>query len=346
MVVDSPKQGRKRSPISSPGGDALADMDRLVVAALQVNPRASWQQIAKVLDVSESTVSRRAKRLLDSGSVHIAAVPDPLRCRLGFPVLMQVECAMGAAESVARTLSLRPDVRFVALLTGTYDLVLEIVVPSRNHLGEVVFREFNLIPGIRRTTTETVIRNFKMTYDWSRSLLGANADKLESRPKVDTPMARIGGVDTVDLHLIQLLASNGRLSASELAQQSEASESSVRRRLDALESSGAIRFATLVDPTLMGFESPVFLWLEVDLAAIEGVAASLSSLPEVRYLSATAGYSDLVAEAILPDLDHLYLFMTEVLGTLPGIRRSEVSLEINTIKRGYLTEDTSTGQSH
>src|SRR5690625_4667174 len=86
------RRGRpKRSPISAPEAAVLDDPDRRIVAALQISPRASWQQIATGLGVSESTVSRRAKRLLRDGSVHVAAIPDPLRCGIGFPVLVQAE---------------------------------------------------------------------------------------------------------------------------------------------------------------------------------------------------------------------------------------------------------------
>lgn len=314
----------------------LDETDRLIVASLQVAPRASWQRIATVLKVSESTVARRAKRLLGSGFVRVAALPDPLRCDLGFPVLMQIECEVGAAEIVGRSLAARPDARFVTMLTGSYDLLLEIVVPSRAHLARVVLQDLNQIPGIRRTTSETVIRNFKTSYDWARPLLGQGAQQLQAEvgtPEVSTE--RTAGVDADDLHLIQLLAGDGRLSASELAKESRLSESSVRRRLEALSARRAVHFGTFVDPALMGYHTPVFLWLDVDIGSLDAAVRELMPRPEVRYLSATAGYSELTAEVILPDLNGLYQFLTEVVRSLPGIRRSEVGIELVTLKRGY-----------
>lgn len=337
MVTGSTTENRVHSPIAARPGEVLDEVDRRLVAALQVAPRASWLQIAAALDVSESTVSRRAKRLFTSGSVRVAAMPDPLRCGLGFPVLMQVSCTVGTAASVAHALATRPDVRFVALLSGNFDLVLELVVPSRSHLSEVVLHELNQVPGIVRTTTEAVVRNFKTSYDWARHLLGDRAVLLEqTRPDVHT-VDGTHPVDGDDLRLIELLSRDGRLSAAELAKRCDLSESSVRRRVDALTTGAAVHFATFIDPVLMGYEAPVFLWLDVDLGELEDVALALSSRMEVRYLSATAGYSDLIAEVILPDLHQLYGFLTTVVGSLPGVRRSEVGLELNTVKRGYLT---------
>jgi DNA-binding Lrp family transcriptional regulator len=317
----------------------LDALDRQIVAALQVNGRATWQQISGAVGASESTVSRRANRLIQQGVVRIAGVADPIRCGLGYPVLLQVECAVGAVGSVARALALRPDVRFLALLTGTYDLVLEIIVPSRAHLATVLVEQLNLVPGITRTTTESVVRNFKTSYDWSRELLG-DAVRHVAPPR---PAAEAGEPITfgpVDLQLLQLLATDGRLSLAELAGRVGVGESVVRRRVDGLTSSGALRFATLVDPLLMGYDCELFLWLDVDLGRLEEVAAALAERPEIRYLSATAGYSDLVAEVILRDLDDLYRFNTTVLAALPGIRRSEIGIELQTIKRGYLSSAT------
>jgi len=336
MTTGFPIEGRLQAPL--PADEVALDaLDKRLIAALQVAPRASWQQLAAALGISESTVSRRARRLFTSGCVTVTGIPDPLKCGLGFPVLIQVGCEVGAAGSVARSLAMRPDVRFVALLSGSHDLVLEVVVSSREQLGEVLLNDLNQIPGILRTSTETVVRNFKTSYDWGRELLGEQASLLPAPPIPAPDSDGQPKVDAEDLHLMELLGADGRMSAAELAKHSNLSESAVRRRVDNLSATGALHFATFVDPQLIGFEVPVFLWLDVDLAALEEVAGALAARHEVRYLSATAGYSNLIAEVILRDLDRLYLFLTDVVGSLPGVRRSEVGLELATVKRNYQT---------
>ncbi len=336
MANRSTPRPRTHSPIAAQPGETLSLLDQQIVAALQIAPRASWQQIATALEVSESTVSRHAKTLLASERVRVSAMPDPIRCGLGFPVLLQLGCAVGEAEQVAARLAQRPDVRFVALLSGSHDIVVELVVPSRFHLAEVVLNELNQIPGIVRSSSEVVVRNFKFSYDWARGLLGDRVDRLPVAPTPAGP-PRPTKVDEHDLTLVQLLAEDGRTSAAELAKLSDLSESSVRRRVEALTASGALHFATFIDPMLMGFQAPLFLWLNVDLRHLEEVAHALSEQVAVRYVSASAGDSDLIAEVILPDLDHVYDFLTTVVGPLPGIRRSDVALELGTVKRGYLT---------
>ncbi|SEF15365.1 DNA-binding transcriptional regulator, Lrp family [Jiangella alba] len=337
MSNDSPAWLPGRLPSWSSGSGRLDDLDRAIIACLQLNGRATWQQIAAVAGASESTVSRRANRLLANRVVCVSAVPDPARCGLGTPVLMQVECAVGATTAVAGVLAMRSDVRFLALLTGSHDLVLEVVVGSRAHLADVLVDQLRSIPGITHTSTETVVRNFKTSYDWSRGLLGDRAALLERPP---APGGGRVTLDATDLQMVQILAADGRTSMSEVAARVGIGEAAARRRLDVLTSSGALWFATFVDPQAMGFQTEMFLWLGVDFARLEEVAAELARHPEVRYLSATAGYSDLACELVLRDLDDLYRFNTEVLGSLPGIRRVEMGQELQIAKRGFLTSST------
>jgi DNA-binding Lrp family transcriptional regulator len=314
---------------------AMDDLDRRIAVALQVNGRASWQQVARVVGRSESTVSRRAHRMFEAGLLRVAAISDPVRCGFGYPVLVQLRCEVGEEMRVAHALADRSDVRFVALVTGSFDIVMELIVPSRRYLAGILLEELPKVGGIEDTTTETVLRNFKMSYDWSRELLGADGEQLEE-PVVDRVGRNGGGLDAVDLRLYELLAEDGRRSFSDLAPLVGMSESMVRRRVERLRASGCLRFATLVEPYLLGYDVECVCWAHVDLSRLEETALTLAEHREVRYLSATIGYSDLICEIILRSQDDLYEFSTRTLGNLPGVRRVDLGLELRTIKRAFL----------
>lgn len=333
MVSDVPASAAGSLPTYLPGQRPLDQLDRRIVACLQINGRATWQQVASVVGASESTVSRRANRLLRDGVIRVSAMLDPGRCGLGTPLLMQVKCAAGATNAVASTLADRPDVRFLASVAGSFDLVLEVVVGSRAYLADVLLGELGVIPGITATTTETIVRHFKTAYDWSRALLPNDPGALEPDPVGCLEPVTL---DMKDMQMAQVLRDDGRASVADLAARLDVSESSVRRRLERLTSSGALWFGTFVDPQTMGFETEMFVWMEVDLAHLEEIAGTLTKRPEVRYLSITTGYSDLACELVLRDLDDLYRFSTQVLGSLSGVRRTEMGQELQILKRGYL----------
>ncbi|MER7185249.1 Lrp/AsnC family transcriptional regulator, partial [Streptomyces hyaluromycini] len=63
-------------------------LDLRVIAALQVNGRASWRSVAQALGEGERTVARRGTRLLESGLVRVVGLENfaetvvvRLRCR-------------------------------------------------------------------------------------------------------------------------------------------------------------------------------------------------------------------------------------------------------------------------
>ena len=58
----------------------LDELDRRIVAALQVDPRATWGQIGAAVAASETTVLRRVQCLRENGVLVILGAPDPLRC--------------------------------------------------------------------------------------------------------------------------------------------------------------------------------------------------------------------------------------------------------------------------
>ena len=315
----------------------LDDLDRRIAAVLQIDGRSTWRQVARLAGTSESTVARRAQSMFDAGVMRVNGLADPIRCGFGHPVLLQLSCEVGAAAEVARLLAERVDVRFVALVTGTFDIVAEVIVPSRAALARVLLEELPEIKGITRTTTESVLRNFKTSYDWSRDLLGdAGLTDITVAPKVEPPAPSL---DQVDLLLLHGLVEDGRRTYAELGAAAGVSESMARRRVEALVASGCLRFATFVEPHLLGYDVEVMIWMRVELARLEEIADALVKRREVRYLSATSGFSDLTCEAILGSQDDLYEFSRGVLGVLPGIREVDVGFELATVKRGYVRMD-------
>jgi DNA-binding Lrp family transcriptional regulator len=290
-----------------------------------------------VVGSSESTVARRAQRMIEAGEIRVIAVADPIRCGFGYPVLVQLRCELGTASRVAHALADRSDVRFLALVTGSFDIVMELIVPSRRYLAGVLLDELPAIQGIKETTTDTVLRNFKMSYDWSRDLLGgAGAELGHSNTVPDAPPANVQALDEIDLRLYEVLQEDGRRSFSELASTVGVSESMARRRIDSLRGRGCLRFATLLEPYLLGYDVECFCWVRIDLSRLEEAATTLAGHQEVRYLSATIGHSDLICEFILRSQEDLYDFSTRTLGRLPGMQGVDIGLELQTVKRAYL----------
>jgi len=305
----------------------------LIVAGIAVNGRASWAQLGQAAGVSETTAARRAGRLFESGVLGVVGMPDPLVCGFGQPVLIHLKCAPGRVREVASQLARRPDARLVVLITGTWDIAIELISPGRTNLAGVLIDEIQQMDGVRETSTEMVLRTFKLTFDWARDMLGDGVAALA--PPEPTPPDTPVRLDDTDLALMAELADDGRRSYAELAPVLGISESQVARRLTRLTGSGCIGFAAMVDPQVLGFEVEALLRLQVELPRLEEAAAILCAQTGARYVSMTTGGADLVCEVVLPDSAALYRFITETLSSLPGLRTVETSPELQCIKRAY-----------
>jgi len=313
---------------------ALDDMDARVVAAVQRDPRASYAQLAALIGASETTVQRRLQRLRSSGAIAVIAVVDTQMCGLGDPALMYLTTEPRATLRVAHTLAARPDVRFVSIVNGHNDIVCELIVRDRTHLANVLLVQLSAIDGVRSTSTAIVLRTYKTRDEWSRGLLadtGKDALDHDAREAGFRPRP----LDDLDRLLIAALREDGRRSFVDLAAELGISETAVARRHRALIEAGQLGVIALVDPLIMGFGVEGFLHFKIDPSRIESVARFLSRRREVRYLSATAGHSDLSCEAIFRDNTSLHEFITGVMGDVMGIREIEVDLELQTIKRAF-----------
>lgn len=315
----------------------LDTLDRKIVAALQKNPRASWRQITTMVEGSGSTVQRRGERLIEMGVVRVTAFSE--RVSPGFAVLVQFTCDFTYGFEIARQLAERDDVRFVSFVTGPFDVVAELIVPSHRRLTEIMLRELPKIPGIRATSTETILRVFKRSYDWSRDLLDSTKETRASVPELGYHKGRPVALDEISLRILEALKEDGRAGYAALAARCGISESMARYRVDHLLTKAGIRIVTIIDPQLLGYDTQLLVWLRVDLTRREEAAAVLAAHPAVRFVAATSGYSDLVCEAYLRSQEEVYDFSAQLLGSLPGVAQVNIATELSTVKRGYLRVD-------
>ncbi|WP_435876296.1 Lrp/AsnC family transcriptional regulator [Saccharopolyspora shandongensis] len=97
------------------------DLSKRIIEQLQQDGRRSYAAIGKAVGLSEAAVRQRVQRLLDSGMIQIVAVTDPLQ--LGF--LRQAVIGInvsGDAQAVADELAEIPEIEYVVLTAGSFDL--------------------------------------------------------------------------------------------------------------------------------------------------------------------------------------------------------------------------------
>ena len=143
----------------------LDDVGKAIVEQLQQDGRRSYATIARAVGLSEAAVRQRVTRLQDAGVIQVVAVTDPLQ--LGFRRQAMVGVRVdGEITAVADALAEMPEVDYVVITAGSFDVLVEAVCEDDDHLLELVGRRIRGVPGVRSTETFVYLKLRKQHYDW------------------------------------------------------------------------------------------------------------------------------------------------------------------------------------
>lgn len=315
------------------GGQHFIDaVDRKIVAALQQNGRAGWTEIARRLDLTVATTSRRGSTLITDGVVRVACMPFAEQAGPAQRVMLRIRCAPGEQHRVAAHIATRPDVRFLALVTGSCDIMAEIVVPRPDQLHTVLIQGLQSVPGILGSEATLMLHTYKVSHDWSRHLLPDDGAQDTGSPH-ECDMSHF---DDVDLRILDVMRNDGRAGFKTVAAAIGVNESTVRRRFEAMSRRGCVSVVTLVPAAALGFEAEIMLWLDIRPSQLDAVAHELTSHVGVRYLAATLENSSLLCEVILPTPHDVFEFTNHTLAAIDGLRGWSANVELLTVKRGFV----------
>jgi Lrp/AsnC family transcriptional regulator for asnA, asnC and gidA len=128
-------------------------LDRKIIDVLRQDGRTSNAGIAREVGVSEGTVRRRLKRLVDEELIRVIALPDPSKMGYESQALIGVHVDPDKIDLVANGLEELEEVSWVAVTTGSFDVFVWVTLPSSEALGIFLRTKLGVVPGVRRTET-------------------------------------------------------------------------------------------------------------------------------------------------------------------------------------------------
>jgi Lrp/AsnC family transcriptional regulator, regulator for asnA, asnC and gidA len=151
-------------------------LDRRIVAALQRDGRRPFTSIGRELGISEAAVRQRVARLQAAGIMQVVAVADPMA--LGYQAIAMVAISVDgrARRQVAEAVERLPEVSYLVLTAGSFDMLAEVVCEDNDHLLRLLSEDLAGIEGVRRTETFMYLRLLKEAYTWSVAPEEAAAD--------------------------------------------------------------------------------------------------------------------------------------------------------------------------
>jgi Lrp/AsnC family transcriptional regulator for asnA, asnC and gidA len=141
----------------------MDQLDLDILAQLQRNGRKPYTEIAEAVGVSEGTVRHRVSRLVAQGAVQIVGMIDPHQLGFDAPAMIGVSLQGTDLEAVAAHIAAFPEVSYLVMVSGEYDLMVEVLCRNREHLASFLNQQLRKVPGVLRTETFMILSTFKMS---------------------------------------------------------------------------------------------------------------------------------------------------------------------------------------
>ncbi|TXK17283.1 Lrp/AsnC family transcriptional regulator [Homoserinibacter sp. GY 40078] len=149
---------RSRPPV-------LDDVSKAIIEQLQADGRRSYAEIGKAVGLSEAAVRQRVQKLTEAGVMQVVAVTDPMQLGFFRQAMVGVRVT-GDSRAVAERLGEIPEVDYVVLTAGSFDLLAEVVCENDDDLIELLNERVRTIEGVQSTETFVYLKLHKQLYNW------------------------------------------------------------------------------------------------------------------------------------------------------------------------------------
>jgi DNA-binding Lrp family transcriptional regulator len=313
------------------GSGTIDQLDRRIIQALYIDPRASFSRLSEVLGPSEQTVARRYRRLFDRHVVRVVGQLDSQQLGRSDWVV-RIRCAPGSAPAVATRLAQHPDAAWVQLTSGGTEIFSTIRSRDRDQRTPQLLNQLSVGRQVVGLEAYCLLHLFTAGVSpppGPNDLAPDEVDGLLPRPRVRTSTVTL---QDADWPLVQALADDGRATYRQLAARIHWHESTVRRRVEELVAAGVLSFDVDLDSDAVGMRSPALLWMSVVPAQLAQVGQALAGRPEVPFVAATTGPTNLVAAVLCQDDASLYEYLTSEMAALDGLIHIETAPVMRALK--------------
>ena len=143
-------------------------------------------------------------------------------------------------------------------------------------------------------------------------------------------------IDKTDFQIVELLMQEGRMPAAEIARRiGGITERVVRYRIDRMVEEGLISISAIVHPQKIDYSVAADVLLEVETGLIQEVAGKLAGFDCISYVACSIGETDVSIQVLAKNTAEIYRFVTEIIGKIPGVRKSTTSIVPVVLKDVY-----------
>ncbi|GAA1910907.1 Lrp/AsnC family transcriptional regulator [Arthrobacter gandavensis] len=139
---------------------ALDEIDKRILAELTKDGRASVSAVAEAVHISRAHAYSRISKLTGSGVLtRFTALVDPVKAGLRSSAYVTLKVRQQSWRELKEVLRKIPEVHHVALVGGSFDVILLVRAEDNLHLRQVIFDQLQSAPGVLDTQTFLVFED-------------------------------------------------------------------------------------------------------------------------------------------------------------------------------------------
>ncbi|MBU3066400.1 Lrp/AsnC family transcriptional regulator [Nocardia sp. NEAU-G5] len=326
----------------------LDGLDRRLIGALHLAPRATWDDIGAVLSADASTLKRRFDRLVEARMLRVIGQADWGMHSTAMPVHVYLDVTGETPLAVLDRLRDLPHLQFLAQISGNYPLYAVAHAPSEAATSEAVDRMF-AIPGVRRVNALPALSTLRRGITWDpgfltgterADLLALTAARPEGPATATPPTNPLSETErTIVIQLMQ----NGRASAAGIARAAGLATSTAHRVVRRVLDEQWVKPRLEIVSEWLGFHTPFQLRLRVAPGETPDVMRRLDELPQTRLTVHVASDVSVLCNGLVTDRAALAAFIDDDIAKIPGILAVNVDVALAEPRRYWLDRDRTSG---
>jgi DNA-binding Lrp family transcriptional regulator len=326
----------------------LDELDRRLIGALHLAPRATWDDIGEILAADASTLKRRYDRLHEARMVRVIGQADWGVHSTAMPVHVFLDITGESPLAVLHRLRDLPHLQLLAQISGDYPLYAVVHAPSEAATSEAIDRMFS-VPGVRRVNALPALSTLRRGITWDPQFL-TDTERAEllkltgTRPEgtaTATPPAK--PFSEAERGVVAQLLQDGRASAASIARTADLATSTAHRVVRRVLDEGWVKPRLEIVSEWLGFRTAFILRLRVAPGATPEVMRRIDRLPQTRLAAHVASDMSVLATGLVADRSALALFVDNELASIPDLLGVSVAVMLAEPRRYWLDRELTTG---
>lgn len=319
----------------------LPVQDLELVHALQIAPRATWNQLGAALDRHPTTLAARWERLRADGRTWVTAHLGTSGTQ-GCAAFIGLECRPGRRGEVLERLCAVPEIGTVEESARAWDVRLTVLTRSWQQMTRDVVPLVRADPDILRAQVTVVTRLYATGGNWRVDVLTPEQQRRVTalRPEALRPH---GTIPPRFEEMMAVLQRDGRAPAAEIAKATGTHPTTAARHLRQAIETGLVALRCELAQEHSGYPVSCQWYVRVPPAQLEAAVRYLRSYRTLRLCASTTGDTNLTFLLWLRTPGDILDVEAGLQGAAPGVQVVESDVGVRTHKRmGWMLREDST----